>query len=199
MIGIDIDNTLYPFDALLKETFINLAREKGDKEYFAGAYAPHVEWRSPSDALGSEIFKEALSVTHSPSVILQQVPYKDSLKVVEQISTYHEILYISTRKEDAKESTIDWLNRWDFPNSSSLICSNEKIQYLENCQYIIDDRVKTLVEFLYDRGWPRSSPQRKAFGLLFDYNRNLTDVPNLYLAPSWNGIQYYLEDKGVLE
>ena len=40
--------------------------------------------------------------------------------------------------------------------------------------------------------------QRLAFGLWFPYNQALTDIKNVLLAPTWLGIRYYLEKKGVL-
>ena len=40
--------------------------------------------------------------------------------------------------------------------------------------------------------------QRKAFVKGYPYNQALTDVPNVYVAMDWYGINEYLVRKGVL-
>jgi hypothetical protein len=42
-------------------------------------------------------------------------------------------------------------------------------------------------------------PERKGFGIHAPHNTNLTDVKNVYLAPTWAGLNYYLVRKGLLE
>lgn len=68
---------------------------------------------------------------------------------------------------------------------------------------MIDDRVKTVVEFVYDhdwhdrsRGYPDSA--RKAFVRVAGYNSGLTDVPGLYLAHTWKGLRRYMAKVGLL-
>jgi hypothetical protein len=81
--------------------------------------------------------------------------------------------------------------------TSSARWSN-KIPLVSDCQYIIDDRPKTLVQFIYDAQWlhGRLRQPRLGFGLAFPFNQNLTDVPGVYLAPTWGGIRYYLKQEG---
>lgn len=63
---------------------------------------------------------------------------------------------------------------------------------------MIDDRSKTMVEFVYDFDWHEEyrnripAMPRKGFMLKTDHNRSLTDVPGLYLAPNWSGLRRYM-------
>lgn len=210
MIAIDIDSTLYDFATPARQAFLDLALKHGDKEeYFKGGYQSWVEWRSPADVCGPEAFNEVLEIVHSPDVILAQDPYPNAKEVIDEIAEGHEIFYISNRDANSSEATEEWLNHWEFPEAELIATMDDKQPYLCECQYLIDDRAKTLVQFVEDFHWkytwgsistPGSdiSDDRKAFGLLFEYNRNLTDIPNIYLAPTWSGIRYYLQKKGVI-
>lgn len=210
MIAVDIDSTLYDFATPARQAFLDLALKHGDKEeYFKGGYQSWVEWRSPSDVCGSDAFNEVLDIVHSPRVIREQTPYPNAKEVLDEITDEHEIFYISNRDESAAEATEEWLSNWGFPDAELIATMEDKQAYLCECQYLIDDRAKTLIQFVEDFNWkytfgslstPDSdnSNERKAFGLLFEYNRNLTDIPNIYLAPTWAGIRYYLQTKGVI-
>lgn len=211
-VAIDIDSTLYDFATPCRQAFLDLALEHGEKEeYFRGGYQSWVEWRSPADVCGPEAFEKALAKVHSPDVIKAQQPYEGAQEVLQDLAQEHEIFYISNRDPSATQATKEWLFEInDFPIAETICMMEDKQPYLSQCQYLIDDRCKTLVEFVYDFIWkytygsiatPDSTPSndRKAFGLLFEYNRNLTDIPNIYLAPTWAGIRYYLERKGVLD
>lgn len=210
LIACDIDSTLYDFATPARQAFLDLALKHGDKEeYFRGAYQSWVEWRSPADVCGLEAFNEVLDIVHSPNVIRAQKPYDHAATVVSKIAEQHDIFYISNRRPESAGATEEWLWYNGFPEAELIAMMDDKAPYLSECQYIIDDRAKTLVQFVEDFSWKytygsistpdsNSSNERKAFGLLFEYNRNLTDVPNIYLAPTWAGIRYYLETKGVL-
>lgn len=206
LIACDIDSTLYDFATPCRQAFLDLALEHGDKEeYFKGGYQSWVEWRSPADVCGPEAFMEALSIVHSPDVIKAQNAYEGAEEVLTEVSQEHEIFYISNRDPEVQAATEEWLfDINSFPRAEVICMMDDKRPYLRDCQYLIDDRCKTLVEFVYDDSWKRGLKpvgvleERKAFGLLFEYNRNLTDIPNIYLAPTWAGIRYYLERKGVL-
>jgi hypothetical protein len=83
-----------------------------------------------------------------------------------------------------------------------LICTlDDKMPHVDDCQYIIDDRPKTLCDFVYDFNWKSMNRPwpRKGFGIFGDHNRSLTDVPNIYLAPNWTLLRQYMIDKGVLD
>lgn len=200
-IAIDVDNTLYSFDLECREAFFEMALDKENKDYLRGAYAPQVEWRSLGDVLGFPALAEAIEIVHSRT--LEQTPYKGAVKTVQQIAEKgHKIKYVTTRDEKHAEITEGWLAKYHFPEAP-VYCSNEdKTEFISDCQYIIDDRPKTILNFIYDYDWKsewqREDNQRKAFGLWFPYNQNLTDVRNVLLAPTWRGINYYLERKGIL-
>jgi hypothetical protein len=201
--AIDIDSTLYDFSVPLRQAFLDLAAKHDDKDYFRGAYHPWVEWRSPADACGLDAFQEALDIVHSDEVILTRQPFDGAVDVVNRIHDEgHDILYISNRSQEAFYATHFWLDQQEFPIANhNLICTMEgKGKYIKDCQYLIDDRPRTLVEFIYDPSWHPSqqSGERSAFGLLFENNRALTDIPKVWLAPTWAGIQFYLEREGAL-
>lgn len=208
-VAIDLDSTLYDFMTPFRQAYLDLALEKNEKEeYFRGVYQSWVEFRSPTDVCGLDAFNEALAIVHSPDVILSRKPYDHAVEVVQELfNEGYEILYITNRDSDTYEATRHWLEASGFPVSETdLICTMENKQgYLGTTQYLIDDRPKTLVEFIYDFNWKlahgskNKGMQRKAFGLLFEYNRALTDIPNVYLAPTWAGIRYYLTSKGILD
>jgi uncharacterized HAD superfamily protein len=207
-IAIDIDSTLYDFETPFRQACLDLAFERDDKEkYFKAAYHSWVQWRSPAD-LDETIFAEALARVHSDAVILSRTPFENAVDVVSKLAEEHEVFYITNRDPDCHAATHAWLVKHGFPNASMLICTmDNKALHLKDCQYIIDDRPKTMVEFVYDRMWSTYDPckgecsedkERKAFSLMFEYNDSLTDIPNVYLAPTWAGIEYYLTEKGVL-
>lgn len=211
LIACDIDSTLYDFAGPCRQAFLDLALEHDEKEeYFKGGYQSWVEWRSPADVCGPKAFEEALTIVHSDDVIKAQRPYEGAQEVLQDVAKEHSIFYISNRDETSKGATEEWLFELnDFPEAETICMMDDKQPYLAECQYLIDDRAKTLVEFIYDFNWkytygsistPDSdySNDRKAFGLVHSYNQNLTDIPNIYLAPTWSGIRYYLERKGVL-
>lgn len=211
IIAVDIDSTLYDFATPARQAFLDLALKHGEKEeYFRGGYQSWVEWRSPADVCGPEAFNEVLEIVHSPDVILAQAPYLGAQEVVTEIAEQHDIFYISNRSPESADATQGWLKTNGFPEAELIAMMEDKQSYLVECQYIIDDRAKTLVQFVEDFYWKfkygnvmdnliSNDDQRKAFGLLFEYNRNLTDLPNIYLAPTWAGIRYYLQKKGVLD
>lgn len=206
MIAVDIDSTLYDFAGPARQAFLDLALKHGEKEeYFKGGYQSWVEWRSPADVCGPEAFQEVLDIVHSPEVIKAQKAYEGSQTVITDLAEEHEMFYISNRAPEARIATEEWLFEInEFPRAEVICMMEDKSPYLSECRYLIDDRAKTLVHFIHDFNWQYTygslnpAMPRKAFGLLFEYNRNLTDIPNIYLAPTWAGIRYYLEKKGVL-
>lgn len=196
-IAVDIDSTLYDFETPFRQACLDLAFEREDKEkYFKAAYHSWVQWRSPAD-IDFSIFMEALDVVHSPEVIRSREPFEGSVDVIGELwEQGSDLIYISNRAPETEEATREWLVKSGFP-PGDLICTNDsKREYMADCRYLIDDRPKTMVEFVYDRDWEFG--ERKAFSKLYEYNEALTDIPNCYLAPTWAGIRYYLEQKGVL-
>lgn len=135
----------------------------------------------------------------------------------------------------------------------------DKRPHVADCQYLIDDRPKTVVDFVYDFDWEKrvrdhadhiyrlgpsegephseeamqaiddvldkyyeegplaksdfdelyrvqeeaakqytGATRRRAFVKAYSYNQNLTDIPYVYLAPTWSGLAWYMHQKGVL-
>ena len=202
-VAVDIDDSLYDFGSLAQEMIIQLATETNDKRLRKAAYSAWNEWRTPNDFLEGE-WQKIIDMCHRDHVIRSQMPFKNAVTTLRKIfSAGNDIIYISNRSEDAYSATYEWLQTHGFPQSNSLVCTTEnKAPFIEDCRYIIDDRPKTLVEFVYDYDWQRSEwdgqLSRVAFGLLCEYNRALTDVPGIYLAPNWTLLEKYIEEKSDL-
>jgi hypothetical protein len=303
-IAVDIDSTLYDFETPAREAFTLLAQERDDKSLLRGAYDPWTEWRSPADACGLEVWLEAIAMVHDADSILAQTPYNGAVETCQALAEEgHELLYISNRATETAEATRDWLFHWDFPLDDDVdlreatewhgghalkVLTTDKRPFIKDCQYLIDDRAKTVVDFIYDYDWETKvrrgaeriaaagpnvdSPEledyekilgvclddyyriedlrkqldelagpatasleqelqnalevaqdmhrqdmerlseysqelskayveantRRAFVIAYPYNQALTDVPRLYLAPTWAGLNVYLVSKGVL-
>lgn len=222
-IAIDIDSTLYNFDTPAREAFIKLAQETGNSEYLRGAYHPWTEWRSPADACGLDAWLDAIALCHSEEIILAQKPFNGAVETCQAlVDEGHELIYISNRVVESEEATHQWLKEWGFPLDRSIIeveewhgghvlkvLTSDKAPFLRDCQYLIDDRPKTAIDFVYDFEWQQryglmhddtTAPElkRRAFLIAYPYNQALTDIPHLYLAPAWSGIASYLVSKGVL-
>lgn len=262
-IAVDIDSTLYDFSTLCREGFLRLARDRGDDTLKRGAYNAWTEWRSPVDASGLKPFLDVLDYCHDNDVILSQTPFLGSVETCQALAAEgHDLLYISNRSVESTEATEQWLKQWGFPLSDDeheLLClMEEKRDHIADCQFIIDDRPLTVIDFIYDFEWETkirqgarrirhlgpdegdplydeamdalgivldqyydekdnteafeklqaiknesaekyvSANRRRAFVLAYPYNQNLTDIPHLYLAPTWAGLNDYLVGKGVL-
>jgi hypothetical protein len=220
-IAVDVDSTLYDFETPAREAFAKLAERTGNKDYLRGAYHAWTEWRSPADICGTEAWLEAIALCHSEDVILAQTPFNGAVETCQAlVDEGHELIYISNRAVESGEATHQWLQEWGFPLDKSIVevdewqeghvlkvLTEDKAPFLRNCQYLIDDRPKTAIDFVYDYEWqyrfglmhdPYTRIKRKAFLIAYPYNQALTDIPNLYLAPTWSGINQYLVSKGVL-
>jgi uncharacterized HAD superfamily protein len=205
--AVDIDDTLYDFNIKIREEFFKMAIEYDDKQILKGAYMPFVEWRSLTDSLGVKIAKEAIHRVHSDESILSQRPYENASLVLNEIkSNGHEILYISSRQERSKDATEKWLKINSFPDGEVKCVGGDKMPFVRSCRYLIDDRPSTIAEFVTDYSWKKwngsgknSEKPRVAFGLWYSYNQALTDLDNVYLAPTWFGLRYYLIKKEVID
>ena len=203
-VAVDVDDTLYSFNELAQEMITEVAIQEDSKSLQKGIYSPWNEWRSPRDTVEGDLWMSIIDLCHQDDVILKQIPFNHSQRVLQRISDAgHEIMYISNRSPNAFDATSEWLDQHDFPQVDSLVCTTEdKAPFLSGCQYLIDDRPKTLVEFVYDFNWKykngSTESKRIGFGLFCEYNRALTDVPGVYLAPNWSLLEKYIEDKGDL-
>lgn len=205
--AVDIDGTLYDFHIKIREEFFKMAIQYDDKNILKGAYMPFVEWRSLTDSLGVEIAVEAIHRVHSDESILSQTPYENSVEVLNEIkASGHEIMYISNRQESSHDATEKWLMDSNFPTGEVICVGGDKMPYMRDCRYLIDDRPSTIAEFVTDYTWKKwngsnEKPRRPrvAFGLWYSYNQALTDLDNVYLAPTWFGLRYYLKKKEVID
>lgn len=210
-IAIDIDSTLYDFDTPAREACFRLWKETGDEDFKKAAYHTSGEWRSYPDILGLDKWLDVIDLVHSPEAIANMEPFSGVTDVVQELfDAGHQILYISNRSADTLNDTYGWLDDWGLlggPNDKAelVVTSGSKAPYLASYQYLIDDRVKTVVEFVYDYDWTNrigsnasDNRKRHAFVKGYSYNINLTDVPGCSVAPSWDGIRHYLEKEGLL-
>lgn len=205
-IAVDIDDTLYDFNVKIREEFFKMAIEYDDREILKGAYMPFVEWRSLTDSLGAELAKEAIHRVHSDESILAQIPYQNSSQVLNEVAANgHELIYISSRQESCHDATEAWLRLHHFPEGDIICVTGDKIPYMQSCRYLIDDRPSTIADFVTDYTWKKwngstkeSKKPRVAFGLWYTYNQALTDLDNVYLAPTWLGLKYYLTKKEII-
>lgn len=203
-VAVDIDETLYSFDSAVRDAFFDMAEDYEDKSILRMAYSNNLEWRNLVDH-DKKLAYEAIERVHSSTPKYELFPgAKETLEEIHEVG--HTIKYIGTRWEKHQDVTREWLfDKNDLP-AGNVVCADPtqpKNNSLGECQYLIDDRPKTILDFLYDDEWdfPYGGPQenhRKAFALWRPYNQNLTEVKNLYLAPTWRGLRYYLERKGVI-
>lgn len=200
-IAVDIDDTLYSFRDAAMQVLSQWA--EADENVTKALYTPWVQWRTPHDMLG-DVWLDTINAVHDNDMILAQEPYQHVVPVMRALSeSGNKFVYISNRATETKGATYEWLVKSGFPiDGHELVCTQEnKMDHVRHCQYIIDDRTKTIVQFVTDVGWQAFESQDKpriAFGLMKDYNQNLTDLPNIYLAPTWIGLAFYLRKKGLL-
>jgi 5'(3')-deoxyribonucleotidase len=195
----DIDNTVYPFDSLARRIWIELAHEKEDDALMRGAYMPWVEWRSPKDVCGQEIWEDVIARCHSDRHILNQVPYKNCVRTLRKLAKNHDIVFISDRRQGAESVTRKWLKQWGLP-FQELICTHQKEIHWGTGDILIDDRPRALTDFVYSFSYQlRHSKPRKGFALLTDYNRNLTDIPYIYLSPNWFGLEKVMLEQELID
>lgn len=208
-IAVDVDDTLYDFNSLAREVCVDMALETGDERLRRGAYAPWPEWRSPADVTHPDMWGDVIAECHAPDRVLEQTPYANAADTLsELIDNGYLLHYISNRHEDSFAATLEWLELHHFPTGpwrTRVSCTrDDKIGLLSASQFLIDDRPKTLVQFVHNYNWTNKhgssnwSKQRKAFGLHTPYNGALTDIPGIKLAPNWTLLREYLIDEGVL-
>lgn len=213
-IAVDIDDTLYSFTALARRIMTKVGFETEDKQLIAAAYASWPEWRSPPDLLGVERWLAIIDMCHDSDLILQQQPHLGAAETCNALlRAGHEILYISNRATETEDATRQWLHNngfidigdWNAGSVDFMCLMGDKAPHIAECQYFIDDRPKNLIQFVYDYDWSnkwgsnREDMKRRAFGLTTEFNRALTDVPRIYLAPTWSGLNYYFQSKGLLK
>lgn len=217
-IAIDVDSTLYDFETPSRDACLKLWQETGDDSYKEAAYHPWTEWRSPADVLGVEKWLKAIAVVHDSDSILGMVPFTGAVETCQTLMRAgHKLIYITNRAAHTEEATAQWLSQSGFfsygprkeGQSGLVVTEGDKRPFIKDAQYLIDDRLKTCVQFVYDYEWQfyhgeigrvkgDANMDRLAFVKAYPYNQNATDVPGLILAPTWSAINVYLVKKGLL-
>jgi hypothetical protein len=217
-VAVDIDSTLYDFDTLAREAALALWLETGDETYRKGIYYSSEDWRAPAELMGVEHWVNGvIARCHDAEMILKQAPFPGAVETCQAlIAEGHSLIYISNRKTETEAATEAWLTTNGFldsfegeGNTHLVITEGDKRPFIRNAQYIIDDRLKTCVEFVYDFEWQSfygergyikgpTKKERSAFVLKYPYNQNATDIPGLYVAPTWAGLNVYMHRRGLL-
>lgn len=227
-IAVDIDDTLYSFTDEAREQLSLMV----DEEEFApykeqlthALYAKWDQWRTPfelcgKDAEDNSLWLICIARCHDDEAILRQRPFNGSVEVCNELSAEgHYLVYISNRATETRRATEQWLIDNGFPYGEDVghlvVTNGDKRPFIKDCQYQIDDRVKNVLEFIYDYAYETAITEvalgytdpkavydelkRKAFVRIADYNGGLTDVPNLYLAHNWAGLRRYMVKSGLL-
>jgi beta-phosphoglucomutase-like phosphatase (HAD superfamily) len=225
IVGVDVDSTLYDFETPSRDACLKLWRasiEAGEEDvsYKEAAYHPWTEWRSPADVLMDpdgvpRRWLKAIDVVHENDSILSMAPFTGAVETCQALlRAGHELIYITNRAAHTEEATRSWLVSNGFMDvfgapdhgpATLVVTEGDKRPFLKNAQYLIDDRLKTCVQFVYDFDWKhrdlleeRPERERIAFVKAYPYNQNATDIPGLILAPTWGAIEHYLVKKGLL-
>lgn len=218
-IAVDVDSTLYDFEGPAREAAFKLWQQTGDDIYKVGAYASWgSEWRAPADIMGLDRWLKCIELVHDSDVILSRIPFDGAVEVCQALMRAgHSLIYISNRATEAADATREWLESCGFfdtrdyigegngPNldgEAEVIClMGDKAPHMRECRYLIDDRLKTCVEFVYDMEWRtyEVDDPRKAFVKAYPYNQAGTDIPGLLVAPTWAGINHFMIKEGLLE
>lgn len=224
-IAVDIDDTLYSFTDEAREQLSLMIDEPEYEPYSEqlqhALYANWNQWRTPFelcgfDADGNSLWLAVIDRCHDSDAILRQQPFVGAVEVTnELVEAGHKLVYISNRATETEEATQQWLTAKGFPVGELVVTSGDKGPYLRECQYMIDDRVKNVIDFMYDLKWTMKYAQyplghaddwelparhkRQAFVRVTDFNNGLTDVKGLWLAHTWAGLRRYMVKVGLLE
>lgn len=203
-IGIDIDDTLCSFTDQARSLLANWPDAIYADRARQAAYSPWTQWRMAAD-LCDGFWQDVIDKCHEPDMIMANQPYPGAVEVIQALHKRgHHLFYISNRHPSRHEPTAAWLEKNGFPMDTLLCTYDAKLPWIADCQYLIDDRPKTLVEFVYDYNWKNyhgsenQSKARRGFGIMTPANQSFTDVPKVYLAPNWKLLRRYLALKGGL-
>lgn len=218
-IAVDVDSTLYDFETPSRDACLKLWKQTGDDAYKEACYHPWTEWRSPADVLGTKKWLKAIAVVHEDDSILDMQPFTGAVETCRALmAAGHKLIYITNRAAHTEDATGRWLAKngfFDVPfappsdHARLVVTEGDKRPFIADCQYLIDDRLKTCVQFVYDYEWQwyhgirkeaggPGTADRLAFVKAYPYNQNATDIPGLILAPTWSAIEHYLVKKGIL-
>lgn len=210
LIAVDVDDTLYSFTDTAREELMKRAQDRRRRSrpkrdvYERAAYASWPDWRAPVDMLGSTRWVDVINSCHADDVILSRTPFEGAADVCLTLQEAgHKLIYLTSRQDHTFDATERWLVQngfiyYDEGLDAKLACTGpDKLPYLNEVQpsVLIDDRPSTLVRFVFGP----AACARFAFAKKTDYNHNLTDVPGIYVSPTWSGIRDGLRKKGFLD
>jgi hypothetical protein len=205
-IACDVDDTLYSFRETARDELVRRAQDsrhvKSRQVYERAAYATWNDWRTPADLLGGFRWGDVIDACHTDEVILSRTPYVGAVEVIwELVKAGHEITYMTSRKPPTAKATAEWLGKNGFPfagwndgGAQLILSGSDKLPLLERHDVLIDDRPRTVIRFVFTP----AATARFAFVKMGEWNFNLTDVPGVYVAPTWLGIREGLRRKGFL-
>jgi hypothetical protein len=142
-----------------------------------------------------------LSGVHRPTYSGSTAGLRSSEGAVETCNALliegHNLLYISNRATESEDATRRWLVTNHFFGGhiprvhedqyvTLVVTMGDKRPFIKDCQYLIDDRLKTCVDFVHDPYWQVEHGFRGEEGSL---ERK---------APTWAGLNEYLVTKDVL-
>lgn len=159
-IAIDCDDTLYSFTDEAREQLSAMVDEYPEYPWLSHAlYANWDQWRTPfelcgDDSEGNSLWIECIARCHDNERILAQEPFTGAVQVVNELADAgHDLIYISNRATETEDATRQWLMIRGFPAGDLVVTSGDKAPFIHECQYMIDDRAKTVVEFIHDFEW----------------------------------------------
>ncbi|MGH9960536.1 MAG: 5' nucleotidase, NT5C type [Pyrinomonadaceae bacterium] len=195
LIAVDIDDTLYSFSEAARDECLSRGHD-------VAAYTQWNDWRAPVDMLGPDEWADVIKSVHTHRIIRSRRAFPGASEILWGLhEAGHDIFYISTRSPDTAGATRDWLSENFFPRPKRLVATlDDKQQYLESAEFLIDDRPKTLVQYCFGNYSIEELTKRpRAFALQTLYNHNLTDVPGIFVSPTWRGFAKGFRKAGLLD
>ena len=188
---VDIDNTVHESDITMKRASMELFNSP-----FKWCQQP--EWYVFGDEqMPLEHGLKVFNRMHDRDMIFLTDPYVGSIEGLHAIADAgYEIKYFTDRKPEAQADTVDWLEKYGMPNAEAVTCCKDKRAELAEIKdqivTIIDDRPRTLIYSKFELGIP------KVYSLKHPYNRNLTDIPDIFLRDTWKELtETFMLEMGV--
>lgn len=178
VVVVDIDSTLYCFLSAFQRSAARAGISVPDPVHIT-------EWSAVEPYfIDVKNFLACVEDAYSFEAIDTNEPYPGCVEALHKIKeSGFEVAYYTDRAKHMKQSTHDWLKVWGFPSIENLhVCDdkrNDLKQVKSDIATVIDDRPRTLVWSRYVLGL------EKVFTLGHSYNRNLSDIPGIFIEPSW--------------
>jgi uncharacterized HAD superfamily protein len=167
-IGIDIDDVIFPFMA----NFLSYLNKKNMTSYSFEDVTNYHLWKMGIHKSKEEDVLVALEFQNS--IIFDDInPIDGTKEVIEEISEYYDIFFVTSRPEDIKDKTNNFLNK-HFPKngfkifhsgdvygknlSKTEICKELKISLMieDNPEYAYDLAKNGIKVFLIDKPWNKN-------------------------------------------